>query len=284
MDILLPRVAQRPTPNYSPTPIQHDLLILHMMEGGYAGSVAWLCRRQAGASAHLCMNEDGTEISQLVPLSMKAWAQCAFNGRGISLEIPGKTAEGIPEARWRAAAAIFGWLCAAYAIPPVWARGGQGRGLCQHHDLGAAGGGHVDCSEVGSPEWLAFVAMVKEAHDAFAALSELPPFALHGLPNPHTVATPPDVPPEPSHGGAARNEPLDVTRSHPTLTGFPVGSAADLQTKLNLAGATPHLAVDGVFGDLTRRAVVAFQTQRGLLADGIPGPATWSALNRVVAA
>ena len=37
-------------------------------------------------------------------------------------------------------------------------------------------------------------------------------------------------------------------------------------------------AIDGVFGNGTRTAVVAFQTSAGLTADGIVGPATWSAM------
>src|SRR6185312_13926920 len=122
MPLTLPRVVQTPSANYTPTPIKHDLLIAHMCEGGYAGSVAWLCKPSVQASAHILMSEDGDEVSQLVPLQFKAWAQCAFNGRGVSLEVPGFTAQGIPEARWRAAALIFGWLCVAYDIPPVWAR------------------------------------------------------------------------------------------------------------------------------------------------------------------
>ena len=141
MNIAMPRVLQMPTPNYTPSLIAHDLVILHMMEGGYAGSVAWLCDRRAQASAHLCMNDDGSEVTQLVPLQYKAWAQKAFNGKGVSVEMPGFTAKGVPDHRLRALAKIAAWLCRFYAIPPLWAKGGQGRGVCTHHDLGPAGGG-----------------------------------------------------------------------------------------------------------------------------------------------
>jgi len=249
-----------------------------MTEGGYAGSVAWLCERAAQASAHLCMSEDGGEVSQLVPLQFKAWAQCAFNSRGVSLEIPGRTAAGIPEARWRAAALIFGWLCVAYDIAPVWAKDGQGRGLCQHHDLGGAGGGHVDCSTIGSPTWLTFVGMVQAARDEFARAPGLPPCLLHGLPNPHQVELPPDVPPTPSHGGAARVEPGSTPLPHPTASGYPHGSVADLQWRLIKAGYPVGPAgADGFAGDLTRAALAAFQKARGLYP--APWPKVWQALD-----
>ena len=282
MNLTLPRVRQMPTPNYTPAPIRHDLLIAHRTEGGYEGSCAWLCDLRAGASAHAVLKADGSELTQLVPLQYKAWAQCAFNGRGISLEIEGFTASGFSGAVADNAARVMGLLSAAYDIPPVWAKEGVGRGLVQHHDLGAAGGGHVDCSAVGSADWLAFVDLVAKYRAAFEALPELPPFLLHGLPNPHTAAVPAAVAAEPSHGGAARHEPGDDVE-HPTVSRYPDGSMADLQWRLDKAGAAPPILVDGVFGAQTRAALAAFQGRHGCYVDAVPGPQTWRALRAATA-
>lgn len=277
MTIAMPAVRQTPTHAYSQSSIEHDNVFVHMSEGGSAGGVAWLCSGNVQASTHLFMNEAGDLVYQLVPLGEKAWAECNFNGHGISIEIPGFTDKGIPEARWRAAALIVAWLCRAYAIPPVWARGAQGRGVCQHHDLGAAGGGHVDCSGIGSPTWMTFMGYVKQAYDAFGD-GPLPAFALHGAPNPHQIELPPQAPPEPSHGGAARSAPDEVPVPHDTASGFAKGSIKDLQWRLRKAGANPELGVDGDEGGATRAAIGTFQAAEGLPVTRDVDPATLAKL------
>lgn len=65
---------------------------------------------------------------------------------------------------------------------------------------------------------------------------------------------------------------------HPTLRQGSNGpSVRELQAKLDQRGET--LAVDGVFGALTRAAVVRFQQANGLDPDGIVGAMTWGALD-----
>lgn len=51
-----------------------------------------------------------------------------------------------------------------------------------------------------------------------------------------------------------------------------------LQQLLNAKGI--NIAVDGIFGNVTRAAVVQFQKQSGIATDGIVGPQTWQALRR----
>ncbi|MBV9007199.1 MAG: peptidoglycan-binding protein, partial [Solirubrobacterales bacterium] len=53
----------------------------------------------------------------------------------------------------------------------------------------------------------------------------------------------------------------------------------EVQGRLAAAGYGPG-PVDGRFGSLTSRAVIAFQASQGLQVDGIVGPHTWAALNR----
>ena len=67
--------------------------------------------------------------------------------------------------------------------------------------------------------------------------------------------------------------------------GFRGRAVAILQHRLNMVaayyGTIPTVAVDGIFGEDTRRSVIAFQNRFGLNPDGVVGEATWEKLFRV---
>jgi hypothetical protein len=274
--IPMPSVVQRPSPNYSPTTITPRLIVVHRTEGAYEGAVAFLCLPSTPASAHIVIKADGSEVSQLVPFIMKAWHACLFNSVALGFEVEGFTANGLAEDTAQVVARIVAWACRAYDIPPVWAERGEGRGICTHHDLGPAGGGHVDICPVGDPIWLHLVDLVKAAYDEFGG-GALPEFGVHGLPNPGLAKLPPPSPPVASHGGADRRSSIDPT-IHPTLTSAPLGSVADVQRRLRIAQANPTLVIDGVDGPGTHAALGVFQRATGLPVTNDLNPATWTKL------
>src|SRR5438128_7268908 len=60
--------------NYSPggiTTVQY--VVVHTMQGSYAGSISWFQNPVAEVSAHFCVRSDDGEITQMVHLADKAW-------------------------------------------------------------------------------------------------------------------------------------------------------------------------------------------------------------------
>lgn len=148
MAITLPELVWKRSPNQSDRHgARVDLLIWHESAGHYKGDVSWLCNPVADASAHIVLREDGNEATQLVALHRKAWhAYPHFNPVSVGVEHSNVTAKGYAtDHQLEVSARIFGWLCLHLHVPPRWARGGVGRGVCYHGELGALGGGHTQC-------------------------------------------------------------------------------------------------------------------------------------------
>ena len=71
-----------------------------------------------------------------------------------------------------------------------------------------------------------------------------------------------------------------VTKSPVLRLGSRGDAVKELQTLLKKAGVYSG-AVDGVFGQTTRTAVINFQQSKKLTSDGIVGAKTWAALRAV---
>lgn len=69
-----PGAIWRPSPNKSGRGGSSiNLVIIHTCEGAYSGCWGWLKSSQSGVSAHYVVKENGSEITQLVKESEKAW-------------------------------------------------------------------------------------------------------------------------------------------------------------------------------------------------------------------
>lgn len=163
--VVLPPLTERHSPNQSSrNGAKVDLLVWHETAGAYTGSVAWLCNPAAQASAHIVIDETGTQATQLVPLEAKAWHAEAYNPRSVGVEHANTTAKGYSSDHQLAVSArVFGWLCIELGVPPRFARAGVGPGICRHLDLGASGGGHLSCGVHPDAEWLHFLELVHAA-------------------------------------------------------------------------------------------------------------------------
>lgn len=141
--VVLPELKQVPSPNYSDrhgSPV--NLIVLHDTEGGYEGSVSWFKNPHSQVSAHVVVKEDGSEATQMVPYSKKAWHCAAFNSRSIGIELAGYFNHE-SDKQLRVAARIVAFFLHKYKLP-AHAVGQSGAGYTRHRDLGAAGGGHHD--------------------------------------------------------------------------------------------------------------------------------------------
>lgn len=82
-------VVWRSSPNSSARPSGSagtpSMIIIHTCEGSYSGCWSWLSNSASGVSAHYVVNSDGSEVTQLVAESRKAWHigssyDCGLNG------------------------------------------------------------------------------------------------------------------------------------------------------------------------------------------------------------
>lgn len=134
-----------------------DVIVLHItVSGNLVGMrdidavISWFDNPQAQASAHIINDREGHD-ARAVRDSDKAWACVDWNSRSLNLEqvendnnrtreqwLTGSAKQLENTATWVA------YWSDKYAIPLTHR---TERGVCEHKDLGASGGGHFDCGE-----------------------------------------------------------------------------------------------------------------------------------------
>jgi hypothetical protein len=132
------------------------LVVLHTAEGArtYQSLGSYFASPSAGVSSHTGIDDTPGVIGEYVRRSDKAWTQGNANPYSVAAELCAFAAWS--PAEWQLHQTMLAntaqWVaeeCAAFGIPlrklsAAQAQGGQA-GVCQHVDLGAAGGGHWDC-------------------------------------------------------------------------------------------------------------------------------------------
>lgn len=144
----LPPIFWEESPNYGPRNGAVSLIVLHDTEGSYEGAISWFKNPASQVSAHVVLSGDGTQATQMVRWSKKAWHVADFNDQSVGLEMAGFASKGYRSDELRRAARVVAYLLTKYRLPAVRVseKGAQERrrGWTAHQSLGAAGGGHHD--------------------------------------------------------------------------------------------------------------------------------------------
>jgi hypothetical protein len=146
-----------PSPNYSSRGgAAVRLIVLHTAEGARTIESLgnFFASSSSGVSSQVGIDDKANTVGEYVRREHKSWTQGQFNPVATSAEL-------CAFAAWDAAewsrhpnmlANCAAWIAeeaAHFGIPIVElssaAAQSSGAGVCQHIDLGAAGGGHVDC-------------------------------------------------------------------------------------------------------------------------------------------
>ena len=120
-------VKQTPSANYSDVQIAHDLFILHLMEGGYLGSVAWLCRPEGGRRPTIARTPTGPRFRSSCLSTGRRGRSATSTATGSPASIPAlrlRAFRTLRSARWRVTALGLFALTASLASTPSAAKAG----------------------------------------------------------------------------------------------------------------------------------------------------------------
>ena len=145
------------SPNYSSRGgAKTRLVVLHTAEGARTieDLGAFFQKSSSGVSSHVGIDDKAGIIGEYVKRGTKAWT--ASNANPVAVQAELCAFASWTTAEWNKHPAMLSncatWIaeeCAAFGLPITKLSSsqaqGSGKGVCQHSDLGAWGGGHWDC-------------------------------------------------------------------------------------------------------------------------------------------
>ncbi len=233
-------------------------VVVHIMDGTYAGTDSWFRNSKAQASSHFGTSRAGA-LCQWVDTSDRAWAQADGNRTWLSVENEGRGGDALTDDQLDRNAEVLAWAHKTYGVPLQIADGPSGRGLGYHAMGGSAWGGHTSCPGSRVVAQLAEIVRRAKTLAGDTAPSDDKP----------NTYTPPKFP-----TGLAPN------KAKP--------SAKTLQRALKAAGYMPKSVTEADnYGPQTQAAVVKFHNAHtqyraaGVTRDPAIGPKGWAALFRL---
>lgn len=138
------------------------LIVVHTPEGSYASAIATCMNEDANVSYHRLYRKDGTEATQLVAFSRKAWHAGPVNSLSDGLAIEGHARHfNLADPGTKQLARGIAERLVIRGLPCQWTTDPAKGGFCRHGDL-------QDDRYDPTPdleEWRLFVEMVKVEHE-----------------------------------------------------------------------------------------------------------------------
>ncbi len=131
------------SPNFSSGRSSYEFVLIHTMQGSYAGTKSWFQNPSSNVSSHYIVRSSDGEVTQMVEHRNTAWhAQC-YNGRSIGLEHEGYVQDPgrwYTDAMYAESAKLTRWICDRHGIPKTRAR------IIGHNEVPSQcnTGGHTD--------------------------------------------------------------------------------------------------------------------------------------------
>jgi MYXO-CTERM domain-containing protein len=97
-----------------------DYVVVHTVQGSYAGAISWFKNSTSNVSAHYVVRSSDGEVTQMVDDSDVAWHDACFNSPTVGIEHEGWVDDPetwYTEAQTMASARLLAYLAAAYDIP-----------------------------------------------------------------------------------------------------------------------------------------------------------------------
>lgn len=135
--------AWLPSPHYSPGRSTYEFVLIHTMQGSYAGTKSWFQNPSSNVSSHYIIRSSDGEVTQMVEHRNTAWHVQCYNGRSIGLEHEGYVQDPgrwYTDAMYRESAKLTRWIADRHGIPKTRAH------IIGHNEVASQcnTGGHTD--------------------------------------------------------------------------------------------------------------------------------------------
>jgi N-acetyl-anhydromuramyl-L-alanine amidase AmpD len=122
----VPAHSSNYTASNRPSTYPINYVVIHMMQGTYAGSISWFQNPSSNVSAHYCIRSSDGQVTQMVRHRDYAWhaGNQTYNRQSIGIEHEGyfDQASWYTEAMYRSSAALTRHVCDMYGIPKTRSR------------------------------------------------------------------------------------------------------------------------------------------------------------------